>query len=177
MAFYPISDEDVVKYIRAIMGNLTEDEISDDTILVFWHMAKEQYPDDEPLALYATIYNVLFFSILPQLINEGVVEGGATREKEGNVEVANTYGKTYEAWMEWWRWFNMRPPIPNLDLSKAQTIIINGVREDKYREITNNINSRSGGAYLGQNGSGFVRNSRDGFVLQRGRWSTFGRFR
>lgn len=171
MSFYPISDEDVIKFIRVIMGNISSEEIPDEVILTFWHMNKAQYPEDEPLALYATIYNILFFYILPELINNGNVEGGERKEKEASIDIQVKYGKTYDAWMQWWKWFNTRPPIPDLDLKATRLIVINGVRNDDYYTIEQNTNSRTGGAYLGMNGGSTVRNGRNGYVLQRGRWN------
>ena len=176
MAFYPLDDAAVVKYVRAILGGIDSETLPDDAILVFWHMALADTPDNEPLALYRTIYNVVFFHIIPDLLAQGAADGGSLSEKEGSVSITRVWGKTLEAWWMWLKEFENRPPIPNLDFKDARPIIINGVRNDEYETIASAINSRNGRAFLGQNGESLVRSRNSGFVMRNGRWGGWNGF-
>lgn len=170
MSFYPLDDQKVVEYVRVILGNLTEDEISDEVILTFWHMAEAEYPDNQPLALYKTIYNIVNFNIIPQLIKVGAADGASLSEKEGSVTVTRVYGKTIEYWWLWLKEFEKHPLIPDLVDKDAALVIINGVRNDKYMEIALDANSRNGRAYLGMGRGATVRSRNSPFVMTNRLW-------
>ncbi len=169
MAFYPITDDKVILYVRAILGGLTEEEMPDSVILYQWELEKELHLNDdgtpnEPLALYYTVYDLVQYYIIPQLIKNGLVEGSARSEKEGQVSVSETTGNIIGAWWAWLKEFEARPNIPLLKGSRGG-IIIGGVSKKEFSRVATNEDSLDGGVYMGQTNQMLIRCGSNNFIL------------
>lgn len=169
MAFYPISDENVIKFVRAILGGLTEEEMPDNVILYQWELEKELHTNEdgsvnEPLALYYTVYDLVQFYIIPQLIKNGYVEGSARSDKEGSVTVSETTGNLIGAWWTWLKEFEARPNIPKLTGMRGG-FIIGGVSKKEFDRVKNDSDSLDGGVYMGQTNQTLIRCGANNFIL------------
>lgn len=142
-------EERVIELVRAFLGNISSEELPDQTILLFWNkwaisFDLEKYPDRFGLALYNTVIDCVRWLIV-QEVSSGNSSVRERMEKIGDETISIKGGSSWESWKDFLDWLLLNPDYIDPSLSQnASLIIIGGVRKDEFFRVKNNPNSYNG---------------------------------
>lgn len=142
-------EERVIELVRAFLGNISSEELPDQTILLFWNkwaisFDLEKYPGRFGLALYNTVIDCVRWLIV-QEVSSGNSSVRERMEKIGDETISIKGGSSWESWKDFLDWLLLNPDYIDPSLSQnASLVIIGGVRKDEFFRVKNNPNSYNG---------------------------------
>lgn len=152
-----VDKESIKTKVRFLIGGLTIEDLSDETLSYILDDCILTYTDDQEFECeitYCTLLNSLKYLTKQSWMDEGGISGNVTkkREKEGNVEFEETYSTSSGAktgWEKLYEYFRDNPKdvCIRLQLEKNKysvgMINIGGTRKDVYDNIENGANNKS----------------------------------
>lgn len=142
-----MTDQEIVDYIRLMLGDIPLETISDATINTFLQMEKlrqdyEHHPERLPLIIYNTLVSCVRWLILQQ-INSGEATITERLEKVGDETISIKGGSTYQSWKDFLDWLEANPDYVDPSLSGVgRMVIIGGVRQDEFHRVVHDRNSK-----------------------------------
>lgn len=143
-----MTNEEVIAFIRIILGGIDETVLPDEVILLFYnrwalYFDLANHPEKLPYVLYNTVV-----SCLQWLIAKSTASGGSytsRTEKIGDEQISVSGGTSQvQAWQDLLDYILANPDYvdPSLSGGLENLIIIGGVRWDRYCEVKADPNSR-----------------------------------
>ena len=146
-----MTDQEIVDYIRLLLGSISPEALPDEVIMAFLEMEKKRAnwpnPSSTPCDMWRVVYNtmvdVLRWLIL-QEINSGEASITERLEKIGDETIQVKGGSSYQNWKDFLDWLLQNPDYVNSCLNGVSgLVIVGGVRQDEFWRVKNNPNSRS----------------------------------
>ena len=145
-----MTDQEIIAYIRLLLGSIPPEVLPDETILAF--LAIEKVKDNWPnpnsttcdmwRVIYNTLVDVVRWLIL-QEVNSGEASITERLEKIGDETIQVKGGSTYQNWKDFLDWLQANPDYVNDCLSAVSSlVIIGGVRQDEFWRVKGDRNSR-----------------------------------
>lgn len=145
-----MTDQEIVAYIRLLLGSISPEVLPDEIILAFLAIEKSKanYPSDDntPCTVYYVIYNTLVDVVrwlILQEVNTGEASITDRLEKIGDETIQIKGGSPYQNWKDFLDWLLENPGYVNDCLSAVRgLVIVGGVREDEFNRVKYDRNSR-----------------------------------
>lgn len=143
-----MTDQEIINYIRLLLGSISEEALPDLVIQTFLSMEKVRqdlinHPERTPLVIYNTLVACVRWLIM-QEVSSGESSITERMEKIGDETISVKGGSSYQNWKDFLDWLLLNPDYvdPSLNAVKSY-IIIGGVRQDEFRRVKNDPNSKS----------------------------------
>lgn len=146
-----MTEDELVEFVRFILGGVGEDTLPDDVIRMFVRIqsAARNYPEDESQLPYVKYDTVI--SSARWIMTNGITNFNATiserLEKIGDETISiKTENNWIESWNDFLDWLMANPGYidPALNDTGSGVVIIGGVRKDEYDRVKNDSNSLNG---------------------------------
>lgn len=146
-----MTEDELVEFVRFILGGVGEDTLPDDVIRMFVRIqsAARNYPEDESQLPYVKYDTVI--SSARWIMTNGITNFNATiserLEKIGDETISiKTENNWIESWNDFLDWLMANPGYidPTLNDTGSGVVIIGGVRKDEYDRVKNDSNSLNG---------------------------------
>lgn len=143
-----MSDEDIIKRIRLILGNVDEEVLPDAVILMFlekWKVSLQydKHPERLGLIVYNTVIDCVRWIIIQEVASG---ESSVTKrmEKIGDETISVEGGNSLKYWKDLLDWLLANPDFIDPDLNtETGLVVIGGVRRDRRCAVKSNPNSIS----------------------------------
>lgn len=139
--------EKVIELVRALLGNIPEDELPNVIIEFFYNKwmnsdcKKEMNPS---LALYYTIMDCVKW-LIAQEVSSGNSSIRERFEKIGDETISIKGGSSLNSWKDFLDFLEKNPDYVDPCLNfNASLVIIGGVRKNEFMRVKNNPNSVNG---------------------------------
>ncbi|QGZ16296.1 hypothetical protein Hena1_01460 [Erwinia phage Hena1] len=143
-----MTDQEIIDYIRLLLGSISEEALPDLVIQTFLSMEKVRqdvvnYPERMPLVIYNTLVACVRWLVM-QEVASGESSITERMEKIGDETISVKGGSSYQNWKDFLDWLLLNPDYvdPSLNAVKSY-VIIGGVRQDEFRRVKNDPNSKS----------------------------------
>lgn len=143
-----MTDQEIIDYIRLLLGSISDDAIPDLVIQTFLSMEKIRqdlvnHPDRLPLVIYNTLVSSVRWLIM-QEISSGEASITERMEKIGDETIQVKGGSSFQNWKDFLDWLLANPDYVDPSLNAVRSfVIIGGVRQDEFRRVKNDPNSKS----------------------------------
>lgn len=145
-----MTEDELVEFVRFILGGVGEDTLPDDVIRMFVRIqsAARNYPEDESQLPYVKYDTVI--SSARWIMTNGITNFNATiserLEKIGDETISiKTENNWIESWNDFLDWLMANPGYIDPTLNDTGgVVIIGGVRKDEYDRVKNDSNSVNG---------------------------------
>lgn len=139
--------EEFIKIVRALLGNITEEELPDAIIKLFYYKWKNSACDKElsfSLILYYTVMDCVRW-LMAQEISSGNSSIRERFEKIGDETISIKGGSSLDSWKDFLDFLEKNPEYIDPCLAmNSSLVIIGGVRKDEFFRVKNNSNSYNG---------------------------------
>ncbi len=145
-----MTDQQILEYIRLLLGSISPEILPDEIILAFLSIEKMRAQYNEITStkcdLARIIYNTLV-SCVRWLIMKEVADGEASiterMEKIGDETIQVKGGSSYQNWKDFLDWLLANPDFVDPCLNAVSSlVIVGGVRNEEFWRVKNNPNSR-----------------------------------
>lgn len=145
-----MTDQEIIAYIRLLLGSIPPEVLPDETILAFLAIEKVKAnwpnPNSTTCDMWRVIYNTLVDVVrwlILQEVNSGEASITERLEKIGDETIQVKGGSTYQNWKDFLDWLQANPDYVNDCLSAVSSlVIIGGVRQDEFWRVKCDRNSR-----------------------------------
>jgi len=143
-----MTDQEIIDYIRLLLGSIVEEALPDLVIQTFLPMEKmrqelDKYPERLPLVIYNTLVSCVRWLIM-QEVASGESSITERLEKIGDETIQVKGGSSYKSWKDFLDWLLMNPDYVDPSLNAVSSlVIIGGVRRDEFNRVKYNPNSKS----------------------------------
>lgn len=140
--------EEFIEIVRALLGNITEDELPDAIIKMFYYKWKNSQCGDKELSfsliLYYTVMDCVRW-LMAQEISSGNSSIRERFEKIGDETISIKGGSSLDSWKDFLDFLEKNPEYIDPCLSmNSSLVIIGGVRKDEFFRVKNSDNSYNG---------------------------------
>lgn len=142
-----MTDEEIIAYIRVLLGSISTDTISDDVIQVF--LTKEEtaqdvatYSDRQPVVIFNTMIDCVRW-LIAQEVSSGDASITERMEKIGDETIQIKSGSSVTTWQDFLDWLYENPDYVDSSLTSQSKVLIGGVRKDRFNSVKRNVNSKS----------------------------------
>lgn len=144
-----MSNEELIELVRAFLGNISDEDLPDSIILLFYNKWKisldvANHPERMPLVIYNTVVDCVRWLIV-QEVASGASSFTERLEKIGDETISVKGGSSLKSWQDFLDWLLANPDFIDPSLAfNSSLVIIGGVRQDRVRGVRNNPNSYNG---------------------------------
>lgn len=144
-----MTNEEFIALVRSFLGNITEEELPDGIITMFynkWSLSfqLDKFPDRFSLVLYNTVLDCVRWLIV-QEVSSGASSVTERFEKVGDETISVKGGSTWSSWKDFLAWLLENPEYIDPSLAfNASLVVIGGVRKDRFFAAKNNRNTVNG---------------------------------
>lgn len=142
-----MTQEEVIAYIRIILGNVPDTTLPDTVIILFYNRWSLYFdlannPEKLPLVLWNTCVSCLHWLLTATTVSGDTYTSKS--EQVGDVKVSISGGTSqYKAWKDLLDFITENPDYVDPTLSnKGLTIVVGGVRQSILDEVRKNPDSR-----------------------------------
>jgi hypothetical protein len=141
-----VTQEEVVSYIRIILGGISVQTLPDEVIILFYnrwslYFDLQNNPEKLPLVLWNTCVSCLEWLLASSSANGGY--STERTEKIGQEQITVKGGSQLQAWKDLLKYITENPEYIDPSLSsRGLSIIVGGVRQSIVDEIRKNPDSR-----------------------------------
>lgn len=140
--------EDFIKIVRALLGNITEEELPDAIIKMFYYKWKESLCGGKELSFSLVLYYTVMDCVrwlMAQEISSGASSIRERFEKIGDETISIKGGSSLDSWKDFLDFLEKNPEYVDPCLAvNSSLVIIGGVRKDEFFRVKNNPNSYNG---------------------------------
>lgn len=145
-----MTDQEIIDRIRLLLGSISEEVLPDAIIEQFLLLEKARanypQPDSTSCDLARVIYNTLVDCVrwlIMQEVNTGESSITDRLEKIGDETIQVKGGSTYQGWKDFLDWLTENPDYVDPCLNSVKSlVIVGGVRQDEFKRVKFNPNSR-----------------------------------
>ena len=143
-----MTDQQIIDYIRLLLGSISEEVLPDLVIETFLAMEKirqdyANHPERLPIIIYNTLVSCVRWLIM-QEVSSGESSITERMEKIGDETIQVKGGSTYQSWKDFLDWLLANPDYVDPSLNAVSSlVIIGGVRRDEFNRVKFGPNSKS----------------------------------
>lgn len=143
-----MSIEELIQIVRALLGNITEEELPDAIIKMFYYKWANSNCKGKELSFSVILYYTVMDCVkwlMAQEISSGNSSIRERFEKIGDETISIKGGSSLDSWKDFLDFLEKNPDYidPCLNFN-ASLVIIGGVRKDEFMRVKNNRNSYNG---------------------------------
>lgn len=140
--------EEFIAIVRALLGNITEEELPDAIITMFYYKWKNSLCGSKELSFSLVLYYTVMDCVrwlIAQEISSGNSSVRERLEKIGDETISIKGGSSLDSWKDFLDYLEKNPEYIDPCLSmNSSLVIIGGVRKGEFFRVKNNPNSYNG---------------------------------
>ncbi|QPI18061.1 hypothetical protein POP15_013 [Pectobacterium phage POP15] len=140
--------EEVIEIVRALLGNIPEEELPDAIIKLFYNKWSNSLCGGKELSFSLVLYYTIMDCVRWLMAQEIASGNSSIRErfeKIGDETISVKGGSSLDSWKDFLDFLEKNPEYVDPCLSfNSSLVIIGGVRKDEFFRVKNNPNSYNG---------------------------------